>query len=136
MIDRFIQVKTQYERNIVTHHECTKHWEHLLFVNQQTKYLSAFEWDMVVGARRTGLCVSRTAKLLGFSRSTVSRLYQEWSTTQMTTSQLDTTVGSIGGNLGQRPCGTLSTTYRVHAPTILGYSEGKMGCNSIVGKGS
>ena len=38
------------------------------------KYLSAFERGMVVGARRTGLSVSRTATLLGFSRSIVSRL--------------------------------------------------------------
>uniref|UniRef100_A0A673YEK7 Vacuolar protein sorting 13 homolog C n=1 Tax=Salmo trutta TaxID=8032 RepID=A0A673YEK7_SALTR len=37
------------------------------------------------------VCVSRTATLLGFSHSTVSCLYQEWSTTQRTSSQLDTT---------------------------------------------
>ena len=59
--------------------------------------------------------VSRTALLLGFSRSTVSHVYQEWSTTQRTSSQLDTTVGSIGVNMGQHPCGTLSTPCRVHA---------------------
>ena len=57
------------------------------------KYLSAVERGMVVGARSTGLTVSRTATLLGFSRLTVSRVYQEWSTTQKTSSQLDTTVG-------------------------------------------
>ena len=45
-----------------------------------TKYLSAFERGMVVGARCTGLNVSRTATLLGFLCSTVSRVYQEWST--------------------------------------------------------
>ena len=82
----------------------------------KTKYLSAFEQGMVVGARRTGLSVSRTATLLGFSCSTVSCVYQEWATTQWTTSQLDTTVGSVGVNMGQLPCGTLSTP-RVHAPT-------------------
>jgi hypothetical protein len=38
--------------------------------------LSAFEQGMVVGDRGTGLSVSRTATLLGFSRSTVSRVYQ------------------------------------------------------------
>jgi hypothetical protein len=37
----------------------------------KTKYLSAFEQGMVVGARHTGLSVSRTATLLGFSRSIV-----------------------------------------------------------------
>ena len=52
----------------------------------------AFEQDMVVaGDSRTGLSVSRTAMLLGFSRSTVSCVYQEWSTTQRTSNQLDTT---------------------------------------------
>ena len=50
----------------------------------KTKDLSAFERGMVVGARCAGLSVSRTATLLGFSRSTVSRVYQGWSTTQRT----------------------------------------------------
>jgi hypothetical protein len=36
--------------------------------------------------------VSRTATLKGFSCATVSCVYQEWSTTQRTSSQLDTTV--------------------------------------------
>jgi hypothetical protein len=54
----------------------------------KTKDLSAFEPGMVVGAGRTGF-VSRTETLLGFSRSTVSRIDQEWSTTQSTSSQLD-----------------------------------------------
>ena len=53
----------------------------------KTKDLIAFEWGMVVGAKHTGLSVSRTATLLGFSCSTFSRLYQEWSTTQRTSSQ-------------------------------------------------
>ena len=44
----------------------------------KTKYWSAFERGMVVDARRTGLSVSRTETLLCFSRSTVSRVYQEW----------------------------------------------------------
>ena len=75
---------------------------------------SVFE---VVGTRRTGLSVSRTATLLGFSRSTVSCVYQEWSTTQRTSSQLDTTVGGIGVNMGQNSCGTLSTPCKVRALT-------------------
>ncbi len=40
--------------------------------------LSDFERGMVVGARRAGLSISKTADLLGFSR-TISRVYREWS---------------------------------------------------------
>ncbi len=41
--------------------------------------LRDFECGMVVGARRTGLSISETADLLGFSRTTISRVYSEWS---------------------------------------------------------
>jgi hypothetical protein len=65
----------------------------------KTKDLNAFEWGMV--ARHTGF--SRTATLLSFSRSTVSCVNKERFTTQMTSSQLDTTVGSIGVNMASIP---------------------------------
>ncbi len=39
--------------------------------------LSDFERGMVVGARRTGLSISKTADLLGCT--TISRVYREWS---------------------------------------------------------
>ena len=58
---------------------------------------------------------SRTAMLMDFSCSTVLRVYQEWSTTQRTFGQLHTTVGCIGVNMGQHPCGTLLTRCRVYA---------------------
>jgi hypothetical protein len=57
----------------------------------KTKDLSAFEQGMVEGAWRIGLCQDfNTARL--FLRSTVSRVYQEWSTTQRTSIPLYTTV--------------------------------------------
>ncbi len=34
---------------------------------------------MVVGARRAGLSISETADLRGFSRTTISGVYREWS---------------------------------------------------------
>ncbi len=39
--------------------------------------LSDFERGMVVGARRAGLSISKTADLLGFSHTTISRVYRE-----------------------------------------------------------
>jgi len=38
--------------------------------------LSNFECGMVIGARRAGLSNSQSAQLLGFSHTTISRVYK------------------------------------------------------------
>jgi hypothetical protein len=54
--------------------EATETWlEYVCHSEGKTKYLSAFERDMVVGDRCTGLSVS-TGTLLGFPSSTDSRV--------------------------------------------------------------
>jgi len=40
--------------------------------------LRNFERGMVVGARRAGLIISQSAQLLGFSHTTIFKVYKEW----------------------------------------------------------
>ncbi len=49
--------------------------------------LSDFERRMVVGARRAGLSISKTADLLGFSHTTISRIYRYWSEKEKITNE-------------------------------------------------
>uniref|UniRef100_A0A3Q0QYA9 Transposase Tc1-like domain-containing protein n=1 Tax=Amphilophus citrinellus TaxID=61819 RepID=A0A3Q0QYA9_AMPCI len=52
----------------------------------KSRDLSEFERGAIVGARRAGRSISQTAKLLGCSRTAVSRVYREWCQKQKTSS--------------------------------------------------
>ncbi len=47
------------------------------FIRYTKGDLSDFERGMVVGVRRAGLSISKTADLLGFSSTTITRVYRE-----------------------------------------------------------
>jgi hypothetical protein len=71
-----------------------------------TKYFSAFERGMVVGARCTGLC-QELQRCWVFQPQQFPVCIKNGNTTQKTSIQLDPTVGSIRVNMGQHPCGTI-----------------------------
>ncbi len=49
--------------------------------------LSDFECGMVVGAKLADMSISKTADLLGFSRTTISGVYRERSEKEKTSSE-------------------------------------------------
>ncbi len=53
----------------------------------KSRDLSEFQRGMIVGARRAGCSISETVARLGFSKTSVSRVYREWCEKQKTSSQ-------------------------------------------------
>jgi hypothetical protein len=97
----------------------------------KTKDLSAFEQGMVVGARHTSL-FQELQRCWLFPHSTVSCVYQDWST-QRTSSQLDTTVGSPG------PASLWNVWFSERYvlagyPTLFPESCGKVVCKITIGQ--
>ena len=83
----------------------------------KTTGLSAFEQGMVVGARRTGLSVSRTINAAGFHTQQFTMCIKNGPPPKGRPANLTELWEALEFNMGQRPCGTLSTSCGVHAPT-------------------
>ncbi len=69
--------------------------------------LSDFERGMVVGARRAGLSISKTADLLGFSHTTICRVYRERSEKQISSERQLCVRKCLVNVRGQRRMGRL-----------------------------
>lgn len=70
----------------------------------KTRVLSDFECGMVVGARITGLSISETAVLLGFS---LPKVYRKLSEKDRMTSDRQLRINCLGDVRGQRSMGRL-----------------------------
>ncbi len=85
--------------------------------------LSDFERGMVVGAKRAGLSISKTADLLGFSHTTISRVYRECSEKEKISSERKLCGGKCLVEVrGQRRMGSLVRGDR--KATVNCYNQG------------